>query len=440
MNTWKAAITMLAMIFGAASAQPQAPAPAMNIVAKHSLPLTLADGKLRGAGADLLLKAAADAQFLIVIESHNDHVTPSVTSALFGALNQRHGFNYLAIEQDPFGMEAASSPPRRGRVDRIAEHARAYPFSYTFATDEEFHLLADAGRISTGKWKPVWGFDQTFGATLPLEELQRLAKTARARAAIARLHEEVKRVESRRDKDGQRDMKAGHFLTAREDELLARIEEIRALMAPAPRSRAAQLIEALRSSAEIYSYYDPNPPLDAAGTPRKLLNNSVRELWMKRSFMRDYRMAEAADRKMPKVVVKAGSYHTVRGLSDTGVFTLGTFLHEFAISNGSTALSIQVLALREWWPTYDKIDQPYRALLPSGAMDRATLVDMRPLRAHLHTGETFGLVDKDLRAFRQLLFGVDFALFMPSKPGGRTLAAVKPRETGDGQAIQKRRK
>jgi hypothetical protein len=427
MGKWLAFVAAIFFSAGAATGQTQQKVETgAEIVGRLTAPVAFDGKRLSGPGADKLLQAAAESQFLIVIEPHNDHATPKVTSALFRTLHERHGFNYVAIEQDPFGMEAASAAGRRGRIDRIAEHARAYPYSYTFSTDEELQLLADAGRISTGRWNPVWGFDQVFGATLLLEELRGLAEPGAARAAVDRLYEEARAKESIRDKEGFRDQAKGHMLTSDELGILTRLVEIRALMAPLPGSRAAQLIEALGSSAEIYSYYDPNPPVDASGTPRGLLNNSVREELMKRTFMQDYRMAEAADGTIPKVVVKAGYYHTVRGLSDGSVFTLGTFLQEFAISNRSKAVSVQVLALREWWPTWEKIEQPYRTLLPSRAMDRATLVDLRPLRAHIHAGRSFGLKDAEFLQLRQLVFGVDFALFIPSKAGARTLTVVRP--------------
>lgn len=414
----------LAIASGAA-AQPSKPGPTpAEIVQRHSLPLALIDGQLSGPGADLLLRSAGEAQFAIVIEPHNDHVTPLVTRALFHALHDRHGYNYVAIEQDMLGMEAASSPARRGRLSKIADHARTYPYSYTFSTDEELQLLADVGSLSTGRWKPVWGFDQLFGATLPLEELHGLAASPAARAAVGRLLMAARRTEGLKDKHGNRDQAKGHFTSGQSAQILSSLEEISRLMNPAPGSREAELIAAIRSSAEIYSYYDPKPPLDAVGTPRGLLNNTVREELMKRVFMRNYRMAEAADQSQPKVVVKGGSYHTLRGLSDNGVYTLGNFLHEFAIANGSGAVSVQVLALREWWPTYDKMDPVYRALLPSGTMDRGTLVDLRPLRAHFHAGEWFGLQGMEARKLRQLVFGMDFALFMPSKPGAHSLTAV----------------
>jgi len=425
---WLAGVAAFLSLTAPAAGQPQQmAASAAEIVKRATFPLTLDQTALGGPGADILMTGMNGAQFLIVIESHNDHITPVVTGALFKALHERHGFNYVAIEQDPFGMEAASAPSRRGRLRSIAEHVRAYPYSYTFATDEELQLLADAGRISTGSWNPIWGFDQAFGATLPLEELRGLAEPGPARAAVERLLADARLLESRRTEAGIRDQAKNHFMTSDEDGILTRLAGISEVMKPAPGSRAAELIEGLRSSAEIYSYYDPKPPLDATGTPRSLLNNTVREDWMKRRFMRDYRMAEAAEGAMPKVVVKAGYYHTARGLSDHGVFTLGNFLHEFAISNRSKAVSVQVLALREWWPTHDKIEPHYRVLLDPGAMRKTSLVDLRPLRAHYQSGERFGLQGSDLRQFRQLIFGVDFALFIPSKPGARTLAAVLPK-------------
>lgn len=421
---WILAAAMTLAWASSGAAQPQTSA---QIVAQHSSAVTFDDGRLSGPGAQKLLAAAVGAQFLIVLESHNDQVTPAVTSALFGALHTQEGFNYVAIEQDELGMEAASAPERRGSLDRIAEHARAYPYSYTFSTDEELRLLADAGAISTGRWNAIWGFDQLFGATMALQELEGLAAVGIQRAAVSRLLADARAMEARTDASGLRDQANNHFMTANEAQTLERLGAIRVLMAPATGSRADILLSALSNSAEIYSYYDPQPPRDEYGTPRGLLNNTVREELMKRSFMRNYRFAEAADSQMPKVVVKAGYFHMVRGLTGNNVFALGNFLHEFAISNGRHAVSVQVLPLREWWPTHESMEPEYRALLPSGAMDRATLVDLRPLRAHYHSGQRFGLEGDSARQFRQLIFGMDFALVMPSRPGTRSLTTMPSR-------------
>lgn len=394
-----------------------------QIVAQARLPVSFDGGVLGGPGAERLIGEADRAQFVIVIESHNDHVTPLVTADLFRQLNRAHGFDYLAIEQDPFGMEAASDASRRGRIDRIADHARRYPYSYTFATDEELQLLAMAGLISNARSQPIWGVDQVFGATALLEELLALSRSPHVRQLVQALLQDARAAEEKRNPEGIRDQQNHHFISSPNFDLPRRLAQLREEMAPEAGSRAEDLLNALQASAEIYSYYHRARELDEAGATLGLRNNWVREDWMKRRFMRHYREAQAAGDRQPKVVVKAGYWHAVRGRGPGNVFTLGNFLHEFAIGNSNEALSVQVLPLREWWPDHASVDPEYRVLLAPDAMDEASLVDLRPLRAHLHSGNSFGLEGAALRTFRNLVFGVDFALFMHSRPGAYTLTA-----------------
>lgn len=381
------------------------------------------NGVLGGPGADRLVQEAKSAQFLILIESHNDHSTPLLTADLFRQLHLAHGFNYLAIEQDPFGMEAASDRSRRGQLDRIAAYARSYPYSYTFSTDEELQLLATAGRLSKARTQPIWGIDQAFGATALFEELLVLSRTTDARRIAQALLRDARAAEQKRNADGLRDQGNHHFLATGEPDLLRRIERLRQAMAPKVGGRAEELLNSLQTSAEIYSYYRRADELDESGAPLGLLNNWVREDWMKHRFMHHYRAAERAGDRQPRVLVKAGYWHSVRGRGPGNVFTLGNFLREFAIANGKKALSVQVLPLREWWPDHASVDPEYRVILAPDAMDRASLVDLRPLRAHLHSGNSFGLEGGALRTFRDFVFGVDFALFLPSRPGAYTLTA-----------------
>lgn len=418
---------LLLLAFIVAPAHPaaaqEAHASADQIIARATLPVAFENGVLSGPGAERLIRESGSAQFLILIESHNDHATPLLTADLFRQLNKVHGFNYLAIEQDPFGMEAASNKSRRGRLDRIAAYARNYPYSYTFASDEELQLLAAAGRISKARTQPIWGIDQAFGATALFEELLALSRTPDARLLAQALLRDARAAEEQRNAEGLRDQRNHHFLSSDNPDLLPRIERLRQEMAPRAGSRAEELLKALQASVEVYSYHRRADELDEAGAPLGLLNNWVREDWMKHRFMHHYRAAERAGDRQPKVLVKVGYWHAVRGRGPGNVFTLGNFLHEFAIANGKKALSVQVLPLREWWPDHASVDPEYRTLLPPDAMDRASLVDLRPLRAHLHQGNSFDLEGATLRTFRDLVFGVDFALFLPSTPGAHALTA-----------------
>src|SRR5687767_7343452 len=140
-----------------ASAAPAAPTPdPAEIVQRASTRLSFEQGRLSGPAADLLLREAESAQFVLLAEyvTHVDRATPELMAALFGALHDRHGFNYVAVEQDPTGMERVSTAPLRGDLDRIGDTARRYPYAITFIHDQELGMMAEVGRRSTGGWRP----------------------------------------------------------------------------------------------------------------------------------------------------------------------------------------------------------------------------------------------------------------------------------------------
>ncbi len=388
------------------------------IIERASYPALWDGTVLGGAGVQRLIADAEAAQFVIVVESHNDHATPLITLDLFRQLSEREGFRFLAIEQDPLGMEAASSPSVRGSRSAITAHACRYPYSFTFATDEELALLEQVGRMSSAG-SPIWGIDQLFGASAALEELAHTAQDGPAKMLAQSLLAQATEWER------WREPATAHYLSSQATELTSRFAELKELMQPAPGTRTAELLELLQVSARIYSYYTRAREPDDVGAPLGLLNNWAREEWMKHRFMQNYRAAQDAGDDHPRVLVKAGYWHSVRGLGPGNVFTLGTFLHEFAIANGAKALTVQILPIREWWPSHEQVEPAYRALLAPDALTRATLVDLRPVRQHLHMGRSFGLTGEDLVQFRSLVFGVDYAFFVPSRAGSDALAKCR---------------
>lgn len=419
----------------AVSAQPQgAPAPdPAAIVQRHSAGLTFEQGRISGPGAEVLFEAAGDAQFVMLAEyvSHVDHATPLFMASLFTELQRRAGFEYIAVEQDPYGMEHLSTAPVRGDMARITQTARRYPYAITFINDEELQLFAHVGASSTGGWRPVWGFDQVFGATLPLEQLVALAPNREAREAAQALLDEVRRSETLvpdfGDWRGTRNFESGHLMARDAVEMMPRLARLRQLYAPAPGTRADALIGGLEASAEIYSYYQRGRELGAQGEPLALYNNTIREQLMKDQFLADYRHAEAADGRRPRVLVKAGSNHLIRGRNRTNAFTLGNMLHEFAITNRMRAITVVMLPMRESWPSFAEVPPEIQVLLPSRDLTRPMLVDLRPLRNHLHRGQRFGLDGEALATLRDLVFGMEFALFLPSSPGEFRLTAPAER-------------
>jgi hypothetical protein len=282
-------------------------------------------------------------------------------------------------------------------------------------------MIADAGRVSRARSRPVWGLDQAFGSTVLLEELARSAPNPGAAAAVASLLEEARSAERLKPAPAGAGVPARLFRTstlgARARELLPRYRALREAYQPRAGSRADELIGALESSARIFENNRR-----ASEEPTGLLSTTEREAWMKARFLREYRAAEKRDGRAPKVVYKAGSLHVTRGLTRTGVFTLGGMLHEFAVTNGGRAISLQLIPMGTWYAKPDDISADYRVLHPRFDPKQGSIVDLRPLRAHYHNGETFGLKTADERRdFRNLIFSHDFMAFLPSEPAGYAL-------------------
>jgi len=428
MDLWLAG--MAAALMPLTSSAAQAPPPAKpplsakmaTFISRHTYPVTFSDGKLSGPGAALLLREAASTQFFLLAEyvSHIDHATPLLMAAFFEKLRGTHGFNYVAVEQDPFGTQLVSTGRNRGNIDRVGEQARKFPYAFTFINDEELRMFAAVGAASRGRWRPIWGVDQVFGATLPLEELRRLAPTPEAVTAVDVLLAEARRREVRvpdfGDWRGTRNPDH-HFMAGEAVANVARFGHLRRLFSPKRGSRADELLRGLEVSSKIFSYNKGADELSPAAEPLGYHSNFIREQLMKETFLRNYRQAQRLDRRLPRVIVKAGANHIVRGRNFTNVHSLGNMLHEFALTNGMQALTIVMLPVRSEWPDFEAMPGEVQTLLQSRKLDATTLVDMRPLRAHLHAGETFELEGAALRDLRFLVFGMDFALFLPSRNG-----------------------
>src|SRR5690349_11847201 len=156
------------------------PAPARNaraeqlldsLVSANARPLSLDRGRLTGSGAEWLFAEASRAQFLAVGEEHNVTEIPALITALLTELAPRAGYRYVALEQDPTAMRAASISPMRGRVDSVFAYAHRYPHAFTFMSDQELAMIADVGRVANGRGNPLWGLDQSFGVTHALDRL-----------------------------------------------------------------------------------------------------------------------------------------------------------------------------------------------------------------------------------------------------------------------------
>jgi hypothetical protein len=370
-----------------------------SLVTANARSLSLERGRLSGPGAEWLLAEAARAQFVAIGEEHNVVEIPEAVTALLTDLQPRAGYRYVALEQDPVAMRAASMAPLRGRVDSLTAYARRYPHAFTFISDQELAMVADVGRIAGGKGNPVWGLDQSFGASHALDRLGAVSPRPPAEAvALLRAYRDTASA-----KEKVRDLEKYHYMATAKSEDFTRLGEA---LRVRPGSEPAFIIENLVLSDRVYRRYRER---------QSYLNGYEREEFMKARFMDEYRRAEVADGAPPKVILKFGHWHLYRGVGPSNLQTLGNFVSELARARGAQSLHVSVHANNAaggfrslaTWP--DSFPDPLIArTLPT---DRWTIVDLRPLRMNYR--RIAAALRPDQRdQFARLVFGFDVALYV----------------------------
>ncbi|TFH36247.1 MAG: hypothetical protein E4G95_05955 [Bacteroidia bacterium] len=368
-----------------------------SLLVANRYEINLEEGRYSGSGLKFLAEKAAESQFFCICEEHNVRELNDLSSFLFNEYHNLYKYNYLVLEQGVAISSLYGATENRGDPAAIADIARRYPQSPTFATDEELGLIATVGRISTSTINPVWGVDQDLGALHILERLTELAPDKKAYDKAKSLADMARRYEMDRINGDTL------FLAMKATPEL--FDELPELFNPKAGSEEAMLIEALERTTRIYY----NNYLGRTGQLTLYESSREREHSMKLRFMESYRKAQSSGETLPIVMVKMGHYHLFRGIYRLNVPTFGNFLSEFAVSNGmsSFVISSYVIEGPEEWRNSGGV-------LAEVAGDAAfTLIDFRPLRAYANQNK----IDKLSDGWKSLIFSTDAALIIR---GGQT--------------------
>jgi hypothetical protein len=325
-------LAAFAALTGAAFAEPPTPPPLapsdaapdtlLPALAEHSRHhMRLENGRLVGDGADFLRRLGAESQFVVIGEEHGNSGIAEFAEAYWRDLNEI-GFNYAALEIDPWVAEAMERELRAGDSARWAQYieprggAVMAPF-FSWAPEARFADTvvdtSDATRAPT-----IWGLDQVFIGATPwlLSEIASGARDARAREMAAQLAAEAR----------------GNLSWLGQSDA-APLEALRARLTHRRDQRYAELMDAMLQSQRIYRPF-------SAGEGEAWIANDERENLMKLNFLASYRAAERADGAPPRVLFKVGANHAYRGATPTHVQGLGGFVHSFAAQNESQSLTI----------------------------------------------------------------------------------------------------
>ena len=388
----------LAVIAGSALLSPAADPNPADLLARNTHPLSFDGGEVSGPGAEVIKRETANSQFVLLGEGHDDKLTPIFAEALYRTLKRSHGFDRLALEQDPVAMELACAPERRGNPRAVADLAKRYPTMFEFASDQDLTFIANACALGRAP-NPVWGLEQALGSERYLEELEGLAPSPAVKALVLETLAEVRRVEKTRTD-------YAHFLHD-DPETQGRLEALRQAFAAKPGSRAELLLRGLVRSAEIFGYDRRAGTGELVG----LFNNPEREVEFKFHFRRQY--AEALKQGgEPKILFKFGSWHMYRGRSPGTAFTIANHAHEVAIFNGKDAYGIMVLPGQTSWSDLEAWLKP---LVPAVKPTVPTLIDLRALRGAQRLFR-LQVEEKDQPQIRDLMNAFDALVILPDGP------------------------
>lgn len=301
---------------GGAMANDEAP---LNVVEK----MELADGKLVGAGADLILERLPNAQFILIGEDHGFADSSEIALALAKASRPFGVVNHV-VEEGPLIEDWASEKLRHGGVPALAEALNGRPLSLAFLSKSEDAKLADyfiknapQGRDS------LWGVDQEFivSTFVHLERLVEIARTTAAKELAAHALEVEKKSFAELNFGAM-------FLSAmtrqKFDELLAAFKG---------NEEATTIIEGLQESATIYQSYNEG---------RNFASNTDRIALMRKQFLENYRSRKT---KAPRALFKFGAIHLGKGTTPLNTFDHGSLTEGIAAANGLETLRILFIPL-----------------------------------------------------------------------------------------------
>ncbi|MBV7534655.1 hypothetical protein KW842_02645 [Duganella sp. sic0402] len=370
----------------------------------NRLAVTLDKGTLSGPGAEPLLQASRQAQYVLLGEDHGVAEIAQFSSAYFNALAPA-GFTTLVTENGAAVAGALEGMLKRpDAVAAIAKFHAAYPDAIAFYTmRQEAEMLASFA-LAAGPRFQQWGIDQEFVGAAKYLIAQMLAQPVNP-AARAKL-------EALRQKEAvayQKAVATGNpleylLLSAASEDL----DSLRPLLAGPKEKTALGLLDALLESRAIYQ-----KSISKVAGDRDI-SNLMRVALLKRT------LSARLGAQEQKLLVKVGAYHAYKGVNPLGNRDIGNFLAERAEGQGRTSLHLIVLAAKGTQLRFAGAGKPPRAapfevdssaaklLASAGLTDGSwSLFDLRPLRPGSNK-----LAAGDIELFN-LINGYDFAVMIP---------------------------
>jgi hypothetical protein len=278
-----------------------------------------------GRGWDWLVQQARAARFTLIGEEHGVAETTQLSAALFTAL-RGSGYSRMAIELSPIIAQDIEAAARRNGLQGILEFfARPDSWSPMYLREEAQFLATVVGAAPRGQ-RVLWGFDrEIFSDRYLISRLEPRVPPS-ARASYARLKEASTSSWVQRQKDPS---SGPPFLFAAEP---AVVSAVRAAWTN-PDRESDIVLRTLEESLAINA---------VARTGTAWASAERRAQWMRSSLAARLR-EERTRGSSPKVMLKAGYNHMIRGPNYVNIFDVGAMMDEVAALDGGRAFHILVL-------------------------------------------------------------------------------------------------
>ena len=405
-----ALLTAAGLKAGAAASQTVPPKPSREqrlstLAGEHRRRILFDGSRFSGPGYDWLVGQGRAAHFFLLGEEHGIAENPKLAAQLFTALAPA-GYSKVSIEISAPMAEEIDRALTRGGAEGLrrllADPGSAVAF---YGMREEAEWLAAAQRAIPGGERFLWGTDYDIAADRRLIQiLKAKRKPTAASAALAMLE---------RASSGSwakyAETKSPQYIFgfAGDPDL---VRAVRAAW-PKPDAEALWILDTLQETFEINQLW-------VAGRPWE--SNQRRGAFMRSNFLRHWR-AEKKGGHAPRVFLKYGASHVVRGRNSTETFDLGSLVPEIAAIENGKAFSMLVLpgagsSVASFDPTsfkyrsarYDGVYQHgLEPILSQAWQDTMTLFDTHPLRPLLGYSKT--PADPDLL---RVVHGFDAILIM----------------------------
>ncbi len=352
-----------------------------------------------GQGGKILENNILESQFFMLGEEHFSPQISEFTNAILPKLKQSN-FKYFAVEVGPNSTEKMINliKEEKSLFDFNTNFYSSYkdiPFPFFDGVKDELFL-----KTAINENFEIWGIDQEFLSS-QLFLIDEIYNQSNQKSSLKPHFDSAKQFVVQEFKKYKENKNYPMFTNLLASEILKSFFE------KCNTDKQQKIITDLTTSWKIYALNEEKKYRE---------NNFTRMQYMKRNFGENYKVAEKKD-SLPKVFIKMGSMHLVRGKNWLGIYDLGNMIKELAYFNGTPSTSINCFARyykNNDGTIYDFLEdeegKAYQPILELAKKDKWVLIETKPILEIVRRDKI--KLNKDLEI---LLTGFDFVLFSPIK-------------------------